>query len=49
MEERLVTAGWKMEGTLGPAGNVLARDPDGNMLEFVEEVQPDRGGRTRER
>ena len=38
MEGRLVKAGWKLEGSLGTAGNVLARDPDGNLLEFVEEA-----------
>jgi hypothetical protein len=37
MEGQLVRAVWKIEGTIGPAGNLLARDPDGNMLEFVEE------------
>jgi catechol 2,3-dioxygenase-like lactoylglutathione lyase family enzyme len=36
MEDRLVKSGWKLEGTLGPAGNALVRDPDGNLLEVVE-------------
>jgi hypothetical protein len=36
IEERLVKTGWKIQGALGSRGNVLARDPDGNMLEFVE-------------
>jgi hypothetical protein len=37
MAGRIAKSGWKIEGTLGPAGNVLARDPDGNLLEFVEQ------------
>ena len=35
-EELLVETGWTREGALGSAGGVLARDPDGNLLEFVE-------------
>jgi hypothetical protein len=33
----LVETGWAREGSLGTTGSVLARDPDGNLLEFVEE------------
>jgi hypothetical protein len=36
-EEMLAEAGWTRGGTLGSAGSMLARDPDGNLLEFVEE------------
>jgi hypothetical protein len=35
--ERLIGNGWRKEGTLGSAGSILARDIDGNLLEFVEE------------
>ena len=34
-EVELRQAGWTIEGGLGGA-SVLARDPDGNLLEFVE-------------
>jgi hypothetical protein len=36
-EKQLVETGWTKEGTLGSAGSLLARDPDGNLLEFVQE------------
>jgi hypothetical protein len=37
-EELLDKMGWIREGTLGSStGSILARDPDGNLLEFVEE------------
>jgi hypothetical protein len=38
IEELLVETGWTREGTLGSTGSMLARDPDGNLLEFVEEA-----------
>ena len=28
--------GWTTEGPLGGGASLLARDPDGNLLEFVE-------------
>jgi hypothetical protein len=28
--------GWTMEGSFGTGASLLARDPDGNLLEFVE-------------
>ena len=28
--------GWTAEGALGGGASLLARDPDGNLLEFVE-------------
>jgi hypothetical protein len=38
IEELLIKTGWAREGTLGSStGSMLARDPDGNLLEFVEE------------
>jgi hypothetical protein len=37
IEELIVETGWTREGALGPEGSMLARDPDGNLLEFVEE------------
>jgi hypothetical protein len=37
IEELIVETGWTREGTLGSTGSMLARDPDGNLLEFVEE------------
>jgi hypothetical protein len=37
IEELIFEAGWTREGALGPTGSILARDPDGNLLEFVEE------------
>jgi hypothetical protein len=30
--------GWTNEGALGSGASLLARDPDGNLLEFVEET-----------
>jgi hypothetical protein len=35
-ESELRGNGWTTEGALGGAASVLARDPDGNLLEFVE-------------
>jgi hypothetical protein len=40
LEARLVANGWTRQGSLGSAGSLLARDPDGNLLEFVEEMPP---------
>ena len=37
IEELIVETGWTKEGTLGSTGSMLARDLDGNLLEFVEE------------
>lgn len=37
IEELIAATGWTREGALGPTGSMLARDPDGNLLEFVEE------------
>jgi catechol 2,3-dioxygenase-like lactoylglutathione lyase family enzyme len=38
VEELLVETGWTKEGTLGSStDSVLVRDPDGNLLEFVQE------------
>jgi hypothetical protein len=37
IEKLLVETGWTREGTLGSTGSMLARDPDGNLIEFVEE------------
>jgi hypothetical protein len=39
IEERLVDTGWKLEGNLGSDRSLLARDSDGNMFEFVEELE----------
>ena len=35
-ESELRAGGWTTEGTLGGGASLLARDPDGNLLEFVE-------------
>jgi hypothetical protein len=35
-EVELRAAGWAIEGSLGAGASLLARDPDGNLLEFVE-------------
>jgi hypothetical protein len=43
VEELLVETGWTREGTLGSTGSMLARDPDGNLLEFVEEPADEPG------
>jgi hypothetical protein len=32
----LRAGGWTTEGALGGGASLLARDPDGNLLEFVE-------------
>jgi hypothetical protein len=40
-EEQILEAGWTKEGSLGSTSSLLARDPDGNLLEFVEEVTAD--------
>ena len=39
-EAELQGDGWTTEGTLGAGGSLLARDPDGNLLEFVENPGP---------
>jgi hypothetical protein len=35
-EAELRAGGWTTEGSLGGGASLLARDPDGNLLEFVE-------------
>ena len=35
-ETELLAGGWTTEGALGGGASLLARDPDGNLLEFVE-------------
>ena len=35
-EAELRLTGWTMEGSLGAGASLLARDPDGNLIEFVE-------------
>ena len=35
-EAELRAGGWMTEGPLGGGASLLARDPDGNLLEFVE-------------
>jgi hypothetical protein len=35
-EAELRASGWRTEGALGAGASLLARDPDGNLLEFVE-------------
>ena len=35
-EAELRAGGWTIEGPLGGGASLLARDPDGNLLEFVE-------------
>jgi hypothetical protein len=32
----LLRTGWTMEGSFGTGASVLAREPEGNLLEFVE-------------
>jgi hypothetical protein len=50
MEELLVETGWTREGALGSKGSMLARDPDGNLVEFVEEpAKRDPPGSSREK
>jgi hypothetical protein len=39
-EVELREAGWTIEGPLGAGASVLVRDPDGNLLEFVENPGP---------
>ena len=36
-ETKLRQTGWATEGRLGAEGGLLARDPDGNLIEFVED------------
>jgi hypothetical protein len=36
----LRAGGWTTEGALGDGASLLARDPDGNLLEFVENPEP---------
>ncbi len=38
LEEQLVETGLMTEGTLGSKGSILVRDPDGNLIEFVEDL-----------
>jgi hypothetical protein len=45
VEELLIETGWAREGSLGATGSLLARDTDGNLLEFVEEPALELGGR----
>jgi catechol 2,3-dioxygenase-like lactoylglutathione lyase family enzyme len=35
-EAELQLTGWATEGPLGAGASLLARDPDGNLIEFVE-------------
>jgi hypothetical protein len=42
LEKLLVETGWTREGSLGSKGSLLSRDPDGNLIEFVEEPPRDR-------
>jgi catechol 2,3-dioxygenase-like lactoylglutathione lyase family enzyme len=35
-EAELLQTGWATEGPLGAGASLLARDPDGNLIEFVE-------------
>jgi catechol 2,3-dioxygenase-like lactoylglutathione lyase family enzyme len=35
-EAELRQTGWTTEGPLGAGASLLARDPDGNLIEFVE-------------
>ena len=39
-EAELRGDGWTTEGALGEGASLLARDPDGNLLEFVESPGP---------
>lgn len=36
VEVELLRDGWTMQGSLGAGASLLAQDPDGNLLEFVE-------------
>lgn len=46
-EAQLVRTGWTIEGSLGSGASLLARDPDGTLLEFVEKApQAPEGGLT---
>jgi hypothetical protein len=36
-EAELRQNGWSTEGPLGAGASLLARDPDGNLIEFVED------------
>ncbi|MCU1494210.1 MAG: hypothetical protein JWO62_1974 [Acidimicrobiaceae bacterium] len=36
VEAELRQSGWTPEGPLGEGASLLARDPDGNLIEFVE-------------
>jgi len=36
-ETKLRQTGWATEGRLGAEGGLLARDPDGNLIELVED------------
>jgi hypothetical protein len=38
VETELRQTGWATEGRLSAAGSLLARDPDGNLIEFVKEL-----------
>ena len=40
-EAELLAAGWTAEGALGGGASLLARDPDGNLIEFVENPAPE--------
>jgi hypothetical protein len=42
IDKQLVETGWTKEGSLGSSGSLLARDTDGNLLEFVQEPQTNR-------
>jgi hypothetical protein len=39
-EAELRAGGWSTEGALGGGASLLARDPDGNLIEFVENPGP---------
>jgi hypothetical protein len=41
-EAELRAGGWSTEGALGDGASLLARDPDGNLIEFVENPGPPR-------
>jgi hypothetical protein len=34
--EKLERTGWKVDGNLGTPNSLIARDPDNNLIEFVE-------------
>jgi hypothetical protein len=42
VKKHLHKTGWMLEGSFGAGASLLARDPDGNLLEFVEEAATDR-------